>query len=66
MMYIRSSEHIHLMTKFIPLDQHLPIFHILSPWQPPFNYVFMIWLLKNFTYEWNIPYLSLSGLFYLV
>ena len=31
MMYIRSSEHIHLMTKFIPLDQHLPIFHILSP-----------------------------------
>ena len=44
MTYIGSSEHIYLMTKFIPLDQHLPIFCILSPWQPLFNYVFMIWL----------------------
>lgn len=47
MTYIRSSEHIYLMTKCIPLDQHLPIFRILSPWQPPFNYVFMIWLFKK-------------------
>ena len=31
MTYIESSEHIYLMTKFIPLDQHLPIFRILSP-----------------------------------